>query len=135
MTRTAVAAGGFVSERGIKMNVYDFDNTIYDGESFLDLFFFFFKKDPALVKYVPAVMSGLYKYTKGTINAEEALGEYSHIIVEYLSGSKRPKILFFLYGSIFDQIKGLNANNPPRQMAINLPLTPAAKNIQATIAQ
>ena len=44
MTRTAVAAAGFVSERGIKMNVYDFDNTIYDGESFLDLFFFFFKK-------------------------------------------------------------------------------------------
>lgn len=83
MMRTAVAAAGFVSERGIKMNVYDFDNTIYDGESFLDLFFFFFKKDPALVKYVPAVMSGLYKYTKGTINAEEALAEYSHIIVEY----------------------------------------------------
>ncbi len=49
------------------MNVYDFDNTIYDGESFIDLFIFLFKKDPSLVKYIPDVINGLYKYTKGTI--------------------------------------------------------------------
>ncbi len=44
---------------------------IYDGESFIDLFIFLFKKDPSLVKYIPDVINGLYN-TKGTINAEEA---------------------------------------------------------------
>jgi len=68
------------------MNVYDFDNTIYDGESFIDLFMFFFKKDPSLIKYIPDVIYGLYKYTKGTINAEEALAEYGHIVSEYYKG-------------------------------------------------
>ncbi len=68
------------------MNVYDFDNTIYDGESFFDLFVFLFKKDPSLVKYIPDVFSGLYKYTKGTINAEEALEQYSDVVTEYYKG-------------------------------------------------
>ena len=67
----------FPNKEKMKMNVYDFDNTIYDGESFIDLFIFLFKKDPSLVKYVPDVINGLYKYTKGTINAEEALEQYS----------------------------------------------------------
>ena len=65
------------------MNVYDFDNTIYDGESFIDLFIFLFKKDPSLVKYIPDVINGLYKYTKGTINAEEALEQYSDVVTDY----------------------------------------------------
>ena len=68
------------------MNVYDFDNTIYDGETFIGLFMFLIKKDPSLMKYIPDVVSGLYKYTKGTINAEEALAEYGQLFSEYLSG-------------------------------------------------
>ena len=34
----------FPNKEKMKMNVYDFDNTIYDGESFIDLFIFLFKK-------------------------------------------------------------------------------------------
>ncbi len=44
---------------------------------------FFFKKDPSLVKYIPDVINGLYKYTKGTINAEEALEQYSDVVTDY----------------------------------------------------
>ncbi|MBQ2774841.1 MAG: HAD-IB family phosphatase [Clostridia bacterium] len=68
------------------MNVYDFDNTIYDGETFISLFMFLIKKDPSLIKYIPDVVSGLYKYTKGTINVDEALAEYGQLFSEYLSG-------------------------------------------------
>ena len=53
----------FPNKEKMKMNVYDFDNTIYDGESFIDLFIFLFKKDPSLVKYIPDVINGLYNYT------------------------------------------------------------------------
>ena len=76
----------FPNKEKMKMNVYDFDNTIYDGESFIDLFIFLFKKDPSLVKYIPDVINGLYKYTKGTINAEEALEQYSDVVTEYYKG-------------------------------------------------
>ena len=37
------------------MNVYDFDNTIYRGESVLHFFFFYIKKTPYLIKYIPKV--------------------------------------------------------------------------------
>ena len=73
----------FPNKEKKKMNVYDFDNTIYDGESFIDLFIFLFKKDPSLVKYIPDIINGLYKYTKGTINAEEALEQYSDVVTDY----------------------------------------------------
>ena len=35
------------------MNVYDFDNTIYDGESSLALFWFYIKKMTHLVNITP----------------------------------------------------------------------------------
>ena len=31
------------------MNVFDFDNTIYDGESIIDFFFYYCKKDKKLL--------------------------------------------------------------------------------------
>ena len=35
------------------MNVYDFDNTIYRGESAVDLFWYYLKQDKSLLRYVP----------------------------------------------------------------------------------
>lgn len=37
---------GEVFKGGDNMRVFDFDNTIYDGESGADLFLYFLKKDP-----------------------------------------------------------------------------------------
>ena len=37
------------------MNVYDFDNTIYDGESTKDFFLFLLEKNKDLTKYLPLV--------------------------------------------------------------------------------
>ena len=48
------------------MNVFDFDNTIYDGESVIDFFMYYCKKDKSLLKYIPTVMNALVKYKKGS---------------------------------------------------------------------
>ena len=44
------------------MNVYDFDNTLYDGESALDFYFFCLKRHPRLIKYVFVILVSLVKY-------------------------------------------------------------------------
>lgn len=44
------------------MNVYDFDNTLYDGESAFDFFLYCLKKKPRLVKVVFPIIWDLIKY-------------------------------------------------------------------------
>ena len=55
------------------MNVYDFDNTIYRGESAVDLFWYYLKQDKSLLRYVPEVAAALVRYKRGKITIEEAL--------------------------------------------------------------
>ena len=68
------------------MNVYDFDDTIYDGESALDFFFFYVKKTPWLVKYIPRVLSALFRYKRGKMTVEQALDEYASYLEDYFAG-------------------------------------------------
>ena len=65
------------------MNVYDFDGTIYDGESCLDLFFWFVKKDKSLIKHIPKVLFGFAKYKMGKVTIEGALEEYAPYVENY----------------------------------------------------
>ncbi len=65
------------------MNVFDFDNTIYDGESVMDFFLYYCKKDKSLLKYIPTVMNALIKYKKGAITVEEALSKYGKTVTDY----------------------------------------------------
>ena len=52
--------------KGIEnMNVYDFDKTIYDGDSTLDFYLFVLKKKPELIKYLPVQVLGFIKYLFG----------------------------------------------------------------------
>ncbi len=44
------------------MNAYDFDSTIYDGESIFDFFIFSLKKDIWLIKFLPIVLFRLIQY-------------------------------------------------------------------------
>ena len=53
------------------MNVYDFDNTIYRGETVLDFYWFCLKKDISLLKYIPLIFSALLRYKMGRISLEE----------------------------------------------------------------
>ncbi len=58
------------------MNVYDFDNTIYDGESVVDFFLYYCKKDKSLIKFLPSLMLALIKYKQGKVTVEGALNKY-----------------------------------------------------------
>ena len=53
------------------MKVFDFDNTIYDGESSLDFFLYCLKRKKSLVKYMPEVLHKAAKYKAGKIQADE----------------------------------------------------------------
>ncbi len=44
------------------MKVFDFDNTIYSGESTVDFFLFCIKKKPSLIKYLPLVLKMVFLY-------------------------------------------------------------------------
>lgn len=68
------------------MNVYDFDNTIYDGESALDLFFFYVRRDPYLIRYIPKVFRALAKYKAGRLTVEQAITEYASFVEDYFRG-------------------------------------------------
>lgn len=67
------------------MNVYDFDNTIYDGESVIDFFLYYCKKDKSLLKYIPSVIAAMFRYKRGKITVEEALSKYGKTVTDYLS--------------------------------------------------
>ena len=44
------------------MKVFDFDNTLYRGESAADLFFFMIKRNRKLKKHLPVILINLVKY-------------------------------------------------------------------------
>lgn len=62
------------------MNVYDFDNTIYDGESTFDLFLFYLKRNPWLIKLLPKVIHGFAKYKKGKVSINDMIRDYVPLI-------------------------------------------------------
>lgn len=55
------------------MNVYDFDNTIYDGESVIDFYLFALKKCPRLISVLPKLIQMLIRYKACRVSVEELL--------------------------------------------------------------
>lgn len=66
------------------MNVYDFDDTIYNGESALDFFFFYLKKTPSLIKQLPRVLYVMLQYKRGKITVDDALRKYAPMVEDYM---------------------------------------------------
>lgn len=67
------------------MNVFDFDNTIYDGESVLHFFLFYIKKYPYLIKYFPKVIYAFAMYKAGKVTVEDALSYYGPFVENFFS--------------------------------------------------
>lgn len=44
------------------MNVYDFDNTIYRGDSTADFYFFCLKRHPKILKHIPALAAAFVRF-------------------------------------------------------------------------
>lgn len=57
------------------MNVYDFDNTIYDGESVVDFYFFLLRRNPKLLTLFPKMVYMLFRYKACKIAEKELLSE------------------------------------------------------------
>lgn len=67
------------------MNVYDFDNTIYDGESSVDFFLFCIKRDKKLAKLLPVMIVKLIKYKMCLITVDELKAcaeKYAYVFIE-----------------------------------------------------
>ncbi|MGN0993694.1 MAG: hypothetical protein ACI4PD_01130, partial [Butyricicoccus sp.] len=62
------------------MNVYDFDNTIYRGESTVDFFRFCLRKKPSMVRYLPSVFWQLLRYKCGVIPAERIIASGERVL-------------------------------------------------------
>ena len=62
------------------MNVFDFDNTIYDGESTLDLFFYYLVRKPWMLRMLPTVLKAFKRYKKGDVSLGEAIEVYAPMI-------------------------------------------------------
>lgn len=44
------------------MNIFDFDGTIYNGDSTVDFFFWSLRRHPGLVRYLPSQIGGFLRY-------------------------------------------------------------------------
>ena len=53
------------------MRVFDFDGTLYRGESVVDFFFFMFKRNPFLFFFLPILIPTAIKYKLGRLEIEE----------------------------------------------------------------
>ena len=75
------------------MTVYDFDNTIYDGESPYDFYLFSLKYNPKVVRFVPPLAYYGMRYSKEKCTLEEL----EHAMAKYLKA----------YLNSFDDIDGM----------------------------
>lgn len=53
------------------MNVYDFDKTVYQGDSTKDFYFFLLCRHPKLIRYLPRQITGTFRYLKGQYTKTE----------------------------------------------------------------
>ena len=65
------------------MTVYDFDNTIYDGESGVDLFLYCLKRDPALIRKLPWGLKILRDYKVSKLSIDDIIHKYSPEVERY----------------------------------------------------
>lgn len=62
------------------MKVFDFDNTLYDGECSLDFFMYCVKKKKSLLRYLPKVAAKAVKYKTSRVEG----GEVSEFVEEMI---------------------------------------------------
>ena len=53
------------------MTVYDFDNTIYDGDSTFDYFLFCLRRHPSLIRWLFTMVRGLVRYKMCLVSRKE----------------------------------------------------------------
>ena len=90
------------------MRVFDFDNTIYDGESGMDIFLYYLKRDPkGVAKFVPKFMEGFLRYKRHLITIEEVKTEYASYVKEYFERIENIQEDFERFWDINEKISSL----------------------------
>lgn len=70
------------------MNVFDFDNTIYDGETLVDFIVYYIKTDPKIWRFVPKLLWIYFKDTFHLFTVEEAIKAYAGFLEGYYVKNK-----------------------------------------------
>ena len=70
------------------MNVWDFDNTIYDGESTVDFFLFCLKKKKTLIKYLPLVLYTAFLYKIRLLSIDKLLKITEKMTSEFINSNE-----------------------------------------------
>ena len=65
------------------MNVFDFDNTIYDGETLVDFILYYVKRDIKIWKYIPKLIIIAIKDATHLFTVEEAIKAYASFLEGY----------------------------------------------------
>jgi len=66
------------------MNVFDFDGTIYDGDSSINFWLFCLKNDIKLIRFFPLQVSGLFLYIFKFVDKKE----FKKLFFKFLQGIK-----------------------------------------------
>lgn len=74
------------------MNVFDFDETIYDGESSVQFMLYYIREDPTVVRYIPDLISVMARYYRGQMHAEDFMQVYAPLLRDYFA-RKKPDLM------------------------------------------
>lgn len=70
----------------IIINVYDFDNTLYDGESMLDFYLYCCRRHPLLFRFVFIVLYTLVRYNMHLVSEEELMNKCRKYVKVFIDG-------------------------------------------------
>ena len=73
------------------MRVFDFDNTIYDGESVIDFYLFSLRRNPKVARYVPVVLNHLLRYKLGRTTMADLAQAGRKYAAQYLGSFDDPE--------------------------------------------
>lgn len=73
------------------MRVFDFDGTIYDGESLFDLYLYSARHDPKVFRYIAPVLRYAVKYKLGRATLEQMEYGVGKMTEGYLTELSRSK--------------------------------------------
>lgn len=69
------------------MNVFDFDETIYDGESSIEFILYYLRHDLRIIKFLPTVFKVFMLYKKGKVSFEDFTHKYADELRQYFENN------------------------------------------------
>jgi len=66
------------------MNVYDFDNTIYDGESGIHMFWAYLRRKPSLIRHGPKLIRGMIDYKAHRVTIDDVVERVGGILKSFI---------------------------------------------------